>query len=41
MILINPVVDLVLGGATGLVFYFQVTDSWWTAPILLRRLFGR
>jgi len=41
MILIHPVVDFILGVAAGFAFYFQVTNSWCTVPILLRRLLGR
>lgn len=38
-ILINPFADFVLGGVVGLCVYFTATDSWWTLPHLIRRLF--
>lgn len=38
-VLIHPIADFLIGGALGLCFYFTVTNSWWSAPILFRRLF--
>jgi hypothetical protein len=39
MTFINPVADLIFGAAIGFALYFTVTDSWWTVPYLLKRLF--
>jgi hypothetical protein len=41
MVIIHPIVDFILGGVCAVIVFFQATDSWWKAPIMLRWLLRR